>query len=409
MASLLSYEPTDSLLHHPTYLSLFIPYLTIKCIFSTIVLLSKYQLSFMTRNENKKIIQRLITAQIGHIFNISRPFTQYYFHRHTNPYKLIPMFYNNFGYIEQIAFPKHHQQIATHCIAWQQTNKQIDWDTVQVNENEEEYYNPFEWQYNAIKYDQIPFDFMVLSKLKKAELVINWLNYVLNQEHINCHSDLNKVYLNTPKERDTVLNWQCKVLMITAINNYVRAGGGYPFITYILRFICDWPTDEFAKVIRFILHNSESDCFLCSSLRYCCSADDLAIGCANYCVYLEQYIEHKKVTNQTAESTAHEILIGIAGDVRWDNLFETMYEIICKVPPEYLEYKRETHLFESAHLNPHYIRMFGAIGVFLREHMDQGQLADYITFLDENAHYYWAELGGAEYGKLFLDLLGFKG
>eukprot|EP01083_Nonionella_stella_P136963 416887_1 len=408
MASFLSNEPIDILLHHSTYLSLLVPYLPIKFIFSTIVLLSKYQLSFMTRNENKKIIQRLITSQIGSIFTISRPFTQYYFDQTTNPYKLIPMFYNNFGFIEQIAFPKHHQQVAIHCIAWQHRNKGIDWESVEVVDNDEEYYNPFEWQYNAIKYTRIPFDFVVLLKLKKAQFVINWLTYVLHQKPINCNSDLNRVLLNIPEEDDPVLNCECKVLMITAINNYDRTGAGYPLNINIIRNVCDWPCDEFAKLMRFILHNSESGCFvgfvLCYSLRYFCSVDDFAIGSANYCIYLEQYNQHKKVKNRNTESLSSNILTGIDSDVRWLNLYRTMFDIICT------EYKGEKDLFQSARLNPHYVRMFGAIGNFLREHVKQEQLERYVRFLDEHAfiaYSDWAELGGAEYRELFLDLLGF--
>eukprot|EP01083_Nonionella_stella_P093820 263070_1 len=374
MASLLNHtqEPMDILLHHPTYLSLVLPYLPIKCIFSTIVLLSKYQLSFMTQNHNKKIIQRLITSQIGSIFTISQPFTQYYFHTNTNPYKLIPTFYTNFGFIEQIGFPKHHQKIGKHCIAWQHRNKAMDWDSVEVSEvidDEDEYNNPFDWQYNAIKYHQIPFDFVILLKLKKAQLVISWLTYILNQDHINCHNDLNRVFLNTPEESDPVLNWKCKVLMITAIANNNRTGSGYSLNTNIIRNICDWPSDEFAKLMRFILlHNARPECLLRYSILYCCAIDDVQLGVANYCIVLELLKSTQMTLNLNLQA-----------------IFETVYEILCI----------------NITLRPECTRMFRALGAFLMEHVDQKELHD------EN-EYYWAEVGRVEYRKLFLDLLGFE-
>eukprot|EP01083_Nonionella_stella_P213642 770383_1 len=398
--------PIDSLLCHSTYLSLFIPYLSIKHIFSNLVVVSKYQLSFMNHNDNKAIIRRLITSQIGSIFTISQSFTRYYFNQSTNPYKLIPMFYTNFGFIQQIAFPKHHQKITTHCNAWQQTNNGIDWDTVEVNEGNdgEEYYNPFDWQYNAIKYDRIPFDFVVLLRLKNAQLVINWLTYVLNQEHINSDSDLTRMCLNIPKEDDPVLNGKYEdVVMITAINNYDRAGGGYPLFDIIIEFICDWPCIEFAKLIRFMLHNTgdrgiHAGFVLCKSLMWFCSVDDLASSSANYCNLLKQYIKMKQ-NAVCSELLSVEILVGITRDMQEYNLLQTMFHII------YRQYNGERDHVQSA--NHARLRMFETVGAVLWENMEKKQLETYFTFLDENAHE-WTEFGGVEYRELFLNLLGLR-
>eukprot|EP01083_Nonionella_stella_P307339 1079780_1 len=121
----LNHPPKDIPLYHSTYFTLIIEYFEIKFIFSSIVLLSKYHLSFLNRHENKKVIQRLISTQIGVIFHLSRPFRRHYFTPTTNPYTLITQFYTDFGSIQQLAFPQHHHKIMQPCLAWEEGNQSM--------------------------------------------------------------------------------------------------------------------------------------------------------------------------------------------------------------------------------------------------------------------------------------------
>ena len=147
------------------YYGIILEYLHLKEIFPTMILISKYHSSFMKNNQNKKLIERIISNQIGSVFKLSSTFNDYYYHPNNNPSHIIKLFHTDFGFIQSISFPEHHQKVMKTCSEWRKDSDLIDWDDAALIfeteigfDNDDN--NPYCNQYNAIQYDEIPFRFI---------------------------------------------------------------------------------------------------------------------------------------------------------------------------------------------------------------------------------------------------------
>ena len=227
-----------SIFHQPYY-GLLLQYCSFKDILLTLVAVSKYHLNFMIINANKKLIQKLIVNQFGLIFKLSSTFMDFYHDQKNSPYHIIQLFYTNFGHIQQISFPNHHQQIMKSCNKWKLQSNSIIY---------------LSHQYNALKYDKTPFDFTVLTNLQSPDLLIHWLQFIMKRRYqlYDIEPDLYNVLLNVPSYRDEILGADnLKVAMITAINNNGTREGAM-FLIVMIRNVINWPTNNCMKSIDFM-------------------------------------------------------------------------------------------------------------------------------------------------------------
>eukprot|EP01084_Bolivina_argentea_P193209 331506_1 len=398
----------SDILIHDTYFGLIVEYLPLKIIFSKIILLSQYHLDFISNTKNKNIIKRLISNQIGTIFKISSPFNTFYTQHNITPYKLISKFYTDFGWIQQIAFPNHHNTIMDYYSKWinEEQTYPIDYKNAIIidNEYENEYYNPFYSQYNAIKYDKIPFDFAIISRLNKSELIIHWLQFIMNQSVIDCKY-LDCIHLNDHETSNYTWQERQSIIGICSINNSYKTGGGISFFYILLRTICHLPSIEFKIVIKFILHNSlriDIQHFLCANLNFFCAVNNKQIGCDNYLIYVNECIKHESFKEQQSQ-----IINAINRNPFCKfNLYKTIWYIISK---ENTANGYSKQFWNEIATNKYYKNMFGKVGYVLRKYGNEVELFNYLEStkdieLPTNNN---LNIKSDDYNELFLTLLGF--
>ena len=369
------------------YYGVVLQYCTLKETLSTLVLLSKYHLNFMLTNTNKKLIQKLIVNQFGLIFEKSLTFMDFYYDQKISPYHIITSFYTDFGYIQHIAFPHHHQNIMKSCNKWKSQSNSI----IYLNH-----------QYNSLKYDKTPFDFTVLTDLQSPDLLIHWLQFIMKRRYqlYDIEPDLYSILLNVPSYRDEILGADhLKVSMITAINdNKTREGA--MFLIVMIRNVINWPTNKFSKIIDFMLKNScifglnaylfGSIC--CWNLMFFVKADDKEISYENFKVYLEMCLKWKSNSSLKFDS-----VLSIISQSAWepDDIYTTMQEVVME------KYKDSLDMFEDARNNQHFRNIFGEFGSFLRYQSDKKDIKRYLTYIKQT-------YASDRYFTLFCDLFGFQ-
>ena len=291
-----------NVINDSTYFGILIEYLEIKCTFRSVPSLSKWHYNFLKNPENKAIFRRLITSQIGRIFEISPQFSEYFSDSTTNVCSLISTLYTDFGFIENIAFSRHHDKVIFACTIDKIFQDAKDQERTEITSFlEEPYYNPLIPRYNAIGYDQIPFDLLILTKLRKAELLIHWLKFISTQTSIPVSEITNARKCN-------------KVVFITDICNSNDIG--YPLIKALMKLVFQWNLKEFRKFAKFLISNSnnfDAGWFLCDHLKAFLAANrDRAF--INICALLAEFNKaidknDKKcyVSNHTISYLYHEL------------------------------------------------------------------------------------------------------
>ena len=391
------YEP--EILLNGKYFAKILEYVNIKDIFSTICLLSKYHLNYIKNAENKRLFERLITNQLGCIFQLSASFRNLYYNPITNPYNIIQAFFTDFGIIHQIAFPIHHQKVMKACSKWRKIHDSINWDEAKIiiDEEHEIFENPFQQQYNAINYNKTPFDFRILTQLRNSTLLIHWMKFVISQKHINTkYRGLEHIFYN----KDILGKLQCDVksFVITSINNCEKTGGGYRACSFIIRNIAGWPSKEFEKVISFMI--DESHCRRPRVYEICTQFIDAflrnkEIGCENYKIFLEKCSNHPY--QQAIKSRIGQIIELEQGIVLFDKIIETVYG-----PCSEDDHELEINVINAVR-NDQYVRnIFGTMGEFL---MEKSRDEDIRKLLEEIPHFLCHHM--IPLYDLFCELLGF--
>eukprot|EP01084_Bolivina_argentea_P176330 305160_1 len=383
-----------NLLGHDTYFGLIIEYLDLKFTFSSILLISKYHFNFFNNSNNKNIIKRLISTQIGAIFEASTSFTTHYQNQFTNAYRLIIKFYTDYGYIEQIAFAEYHNKLMTYYEIWNKEFANFDFINATTIDNDEEYYNPFSHQYNAIQYQNIPFDFKTLCKLQKAALLIHWLKHVINQTEICCN-DLSFLYVNL-YERQQYNKFPHPVndIGICSINDYDKTNGGYDFLRTLLQNIYYFPSMEFTAVIKFILSNSSQVCFSGNIFDIICVLKKEQLVYNNYKIYVNECVKHKSFTNKKID---HRYCNKLYRNVLYDAT------IICDE-----QWNTTTHkqIMNAIMTNTYVVGIYRTIGNVLKKHVSETELCEYFNVDNMNDFGQGDGILRHTYHNFFLKLLG---
>ena len=388
------------------YYGLVLEYFTFKEIFALQVLLSKYHLDFMKRNENKKLIQRLMENSFGVIFKLSSAFTEFYYDPINTPYDIIPLFYA-LGLIQEIAFPKYHESVMRACSTWKKGYDMNYWHVTPNN-----YASQHSLQYNAINYDKIPFDFLKLCKLESAELLIHWIQFVMNQKHNDFNKTISGVHdIMITNATQFLSDFDDPLLTITGIIDYDKTKGVYG---NCMSFLCvgantDWPPIEFKRMIDFLMANSRHihiDDFCCNQIAYFIPSDgyERKNAMANYEYYIEKCVGHHSVSNRSSKEILSDINQSIPDHPRHSNLFRTFTEVVKLVDNACTSDSSVEKEAEAMRIKQveYCKRLFVTIANFLRNNCDESDIDDW---LEEGKDY--MDTIDTRYYRLFCDDFGF--